>query len=1026
MYKKQSLALLDFNILSGEFEGFDYSNPKICHGGKGSGGGTNTVTNNSQPPAQVLQAYQTALNGAQSAASQPLQQYTGPTVAGFTPDQLSAFGTINNAQGAAQPFINQAQGLIQQGTQPLWSGVQQFSPNAVSQYASPYTQNVLQTTMASEQNQDAQQQAALQGNAISSGAWGGDRAGVASAILSGQQALANNQTNANIENTGYNTALGEFNTQQQAQLGANEANSYLNQQGAFGLANLGQEALGTQLTGASAQLQSGGLQQQLGQEALNVPYQNFLQQQAYPFQTAQYFANIAEGIGSGSGGTSSTTSPGASTASQVGGLGLAGLGLANSGLFSGLGASSAGGISSLVSGLGAATSSSGVDAALAGLTFGFNKGGSVKGYDAGGSIQLPGVPDVSVSYIPQTQQTHGGLGVPRAPAAYQEQNPLSEGQQFSQLAMGIGNMDGTTGHARGGRTHFDDGGQVGGQTPITASGATMNPYQQGQNSSYQNMTPQQLQQYIMRLPANSPQAQAATAVLQQKRMMPNVGVQAQGGLGSQQPTMASGGRLHYDDGGSLPPPTDPDQAAREADLQSELGQEQAQNLSSAIPLSALQPSGGSSAPAAQPPSGGMGTQRMTASATPPSGAEDTPPTPQHRNVNPWLALAQAGFAIAGGTSPYAGVNIGRGAMQGIDNLTQQQRETDTVNEAADKLMQEAKQHRDQIAIEQQNADTNKQHVGNEADYQKSVLAQGKFIPVTDAMGNKSIYNTATKEWITQPNSQSVNTAVLSGPDGSPLTGDAYLQELQKKNPTMAAQVKAMDEGDLNFPSGFAAKAPYWQQRLDALYNYNPNASQQTAGAYKQFMSGPLGNTVRSINVATNHINLADQLIDAMNNGDTKRLNQLGNVAKTEFGLSGAPTDLNAVKTLLSGELEKAAAGNIGAVTDRTALAEQLNNANSPELLHGVTKQFKALMGGQYGGLQQQYEAQTGRKDFRKFLTPASEEAIGLASGVQGQASSNALTPSPTDISYLKTHPEIAHKFDTRFGTGASKQYLEQP
>lgn len=1018
-----------FNALTGEMEGFDFLNPFICHGkGSSGGGGTNTVETNSAPPPQVTAAYQTALNAAQSAASQPLQQYNGATIAGFTPDQQSAFGTIDQSQGIQTPYINQAQSALTAGQAPLWNGVQQFSPSAVQQYASPYTQNVLNTTMASEQNQDAQQQAALQGNTISSGAWGGDRAGVASAVLSGQQALANNATNANIENTGYSNALGEFNTQQQSQLGANEANAYLNEQAGFGLAGLGTEAQNTALQGASSQLQSGALQQQLGQEALNVPYEQFQAQQAYPYQSAQYFANIAEGVGSGSGGTSSSTSPTASVASQLGGLGLGGLGLYgalnSAGAFSGASAASSGVIGSAAGDL--------FDAAL-------KRGGSVKGYDNGGGVSDI-APDVSVSYIPSTQSGHNGSGPPRAPNPYQDENPEQQGMQLLQASNGIGKIlqgpsSSSSGFTRGGLAHFDDGGQVGGQSPMMAQTSVTSPNTQVSQSSYQNMTPEQLQQVVQRLPPGSAQAKQATAVLQQKRTMPNVGVQPTGGFGAQapqigaaQPVMARGGIAHYDDGGGIPLPPDPDQASREADLQSEI------NPSSTIPpmnASALTGTGSSQ------PTGGFGTQTKS---TLPSADGPKMNTRAPASANPWLSLAAAGFGMAAGTSPQAGVNIGRGALEGIQNYAGQQKEADTVNEAADRLMQEAKQHKDQLGIEQQQRDLQQQQINQTGTYQQGelglkkqelaqnathaqqLLDQGKFIPVTDALGNKSIYNTSTKAWIEPPSSSNGSMpGVIPDADGKPLTGDAYLTALSQKNPTMAAQVKAMDEGDLNFPTGFAAKAPYWQQRLDSLYQYNPQASQQTSAAYKQFMSGPVGNTVRSINVATNHIDLADKLIDAMNNGDTKAVNQLSNAAKTQFGLSAAPTDLNAVKTLLSGELEKAAAGNIGAVTDRQALADQLNNANSPELLHGVTQQFKALMGGQYGGLQQQYEAQTGRKDFSKFLTPASAEAIGLAKTSGGGSQGTAAIPpaAQRQIGQTYTNPNgVSAKWT---GTGWAAQ-----
>jgi len=41
---------------------------------------------------------------------------------------------------------------------------------------------------------------------------------------------------------------------------------------------------------------------------------------------------------------------------------------------------------------------------------------------------------------------------------------------------------------------------------------------------------------------------------------------------------------------------------------------------------------------------------------------------QEEKTAPWMALAEAGFAIAGGDSPYALQNIGRGAQKGVESL----------------------------------------------------------------------------------------------------------------------------------------------------------------------------------------------------------------------------------------------------------------------------------------------------------------------------------------------------------------------
>ena len=330
--------------------------------------GTNTTTTNSSPPASVLNAYSNLTNAAGQIASQPLQQYSGSLVAGFTPQQQQGFQTVQNAQGMAQPYINsgaqmigaagqpvsapgqmtsdQISSLYGQGTSALSGAVSaaNTSPSAVSQYMSPYLQSAVAGTEAEQNEQDAQQQASLKGSAISSGAWGGDRSAVAQGILGGQQALANDATISGMENTGYQSAmtqlqqqealqaqtglaagsqyLGLGNTQQSTGLGAEEASGWLGENAGSQMAGLGTTSLTDALTGASANLSAGSQQQQLAQEQLDIPYEEFEQQQAQPYQQLGWLGNLVEGTGSQSGGTSSTTSPSASTASQVGGLGL--------------------------------------------------------------------------------------------------------------------------------------------------------------------------------------------------------------------------------------------------------------------------------------------------------------------------------------------------------------------------------------------------------------------------------------------------------------------------------------------------------------------------------------------------------------------------------------------------------------------------------------------------------------------------------------------------------------------------------
>ena len=189
----------------------------------------------------------------------------------------------------------------------------------------PYQQQVVNATEAEINNQNQQQAASLQGNAISAGAFGGDRAGVAQSALAGQQDIANNAVLAGLNTSNFMNAEGEFNNQQQTNLGAAQNTAARQLAASQQLGTLGQTAQGEALNEANAQTNAGTLEQTTQQAQDTAAYNQFLQQQAYPFQTTGWLANIVEGIGSQSGGSS--TGQTTTTGSTLGAIGGAALGI---------------------------------------------------------------------------------------------------------------------------------------------------------------------------------------------------------------------------------------------------------------------------------------------------------------------------------------------------------------------------------------------------------------------------------------------------------------------------------------------------------------------------------------------------------------------------------------------------------------------------------------------------------------------------------------------------------------------------
>jgi len=248
------------------------------------GGKTGTTTSSTTIPPEVLARYSAVNKQAQETAGTPFQQYSSDPnafVAPLNQQQQAATGATNYYANAAQPSIAYAQ----QGYTP--QGYQQ----GVQGYMNPFLQNAMGSTAAQMQNVNQQEQQKLLGNEVQQGAFGGDRGKVAQAALMNQQNLAMGQTLGQMANQGYQSA----------------AQNYMTGLGQIG--NLGIQGQQAGLQGAQAMMGAGTLGQQTEQAGKSALYNQFQQQQAYPFQVAQFLANIAEGTGALSGSTTTQTAP---------------------------------------------------------------------------------------------------------------------------------------------------------------------------------------------------------------------------------------------------------------------------------------------------------------------------------------------------------------------------------------------------------------------------------------------------------------------------------------------------------------------------------------------------------------------------------------------------------------------------------------------------------------------------------------------------------------------------------------------
>ena len=257
------------------------------------GGKKATTTSTVSIPPEVLARYNAVNQQAQTAAATPYEAF-GKTAADYVAQlnarQNAGFNDINATAGSYQPYIKEATTATQAGLGPAYEGI--------DNYMSPYIKNVADTTGAYLRQQQEQAQSGALGNAISSGAFGGDRAGIAAANLQQQNQMAYGKTMADILNQGYTQALGASQADLARQLAGGEQ-----------LAGLGAQSQQLGLQGAQAKIAAGTMEQQTEQAGKDAMINQFMQEKGYPFQIAQFLTNIAMGTGAASGSTTSTAAP---------------------------------------------------------------------------------------------------------------------------------------------------------------------------------------------------------------------------------------------------------------------------------------------------------------------------------------------------------------------------------------------------------------------------------------------------------------------------------------------------------------------------------------------------------------------------------------------------------------------------------------------------------------------------------------------------------------------------------------------
>ena len=250
------------------------------------------ATTTTQLPAWVQQAGQQNYNLAQQIGQQQMgQYYTGQRVADMNQGQLNAINALNNNVGSYDPAYNSAMNTATslQGYNPNQVNAQSLAGTNLNQYMNPYTNNVINSSLALL---DQQRQNNLNTNhdqAISSNAFGGSRQALQDAVTNSQYGLQGANMAANLYNQNYlnaqNAAQQDIANNMQSQLANQNAGlqgANLNLNAANQLGNLASGQQQNFLNAQNAVLAGSGMLQQQQQNQLGAAQQQFADmQQSY-------------------------------------------------------------------------------------------------------------------------------------------------------------------------------------------------------------------------------------------------------------------------------------------------------------------------------------------------------------------------------------------------------------------------------------------------------------------------------------------------------------------------------------------------------------------------------------------------------------------------------------------------------------------------------------------------------------------------------------------------------------------------
>jgi hypothetical protein len=255
----------------------------------------------------------------------PYQTYNQERLAGFSPMQQQA---MQNAQGmSAAPQIGQGTAAAVGAGLGGASVAGQANPygfqNQVGGYMNPYLQMSLAPQFAEANRNYDISGVNQQAKATQAGAFGGSR----EAIMAAENERNRNTGLNSIIGQGYNQAFGNAQNQYNQNL-QNQLQGYgLLGSSANALGQLGQNQYSQNMGINQLQAQYGGQQQAQMQKGLDTAYQDFLNQQNYPYKQLGFMSDLLRGTPTGSSSVTQMYQAPPSALQTVGALGMGAYGI---------------------------------------------------------------------------------------------------------------------------------------------------------------------------------------------------------------------------------------------------------------------------------------------------------------------------------------------------------------------------------------------------------------------------------------------------------------------------------------------------------------------------------------------------------------------------------------------------------------------------------------------------------------------------------------------------------------------------